>query len=87
MNIKMLKSEKGSIDGISVKLYEKDNEYEVNDELGNAFIKGKFAVLAAVKEEVKSEAKVIEPDFNKMDNPDYSKLDDSDIMDKKKSKK
>jgi len=69
MKIRMLRSEKGSQNGIDVQLYEKDKEYEVNDSLSDAFIKAELAV------EVKKSSKVLAPAENKMDEPELEKKD------------
>jgi hypothetical protein len=43
MKVKMLASKMGSNDGITTKLYEKDETYEVSEDLGNSFLSEKLA--------------------------------------------
>ena len=38
MKIKMLKKERGSLDGITVKIFEENEIYDVNDSLADVFV-------------------------------------------------
>lgn len=53
MIIKMLKDERGSLNGIEVRLFKKDGVYTVNDSLGTVFVK---VLRVAVEEKSVSSA-------------------------------
>jgi uncharacterized protein (UPF0128 family) len=54
MKVKMLKKEKGSTNGIDVKEYVKDKEYNIPESLAQVFIQmGSAALVTEVKEETK----------------------------------
>ena len=53
MKIKMLKKERGSLDGITVKIFEENEIYDVNDSLADVFINTmKVAILAEDEEKI-----------------------------------
>ena len=80
MKVIMLKTVKGSEDGIIVKTYEKDKDYSITEYLYKLFIANKFCkdftevkTVEIKKEEIKEEKKIdIAPDNKMMDNKKYS---------------
>ena len=75
VNIIMLKTEKGSTNGIEVNVYTTDKVYEIPESLADAFIKMKVAEkITKVAEGVKLAKKVIEPEYDKkVIEPEYDK--------------
>lgn len=55
MKIKMLRNSLGSNDGFTVHHYDKGEEYDVSDDLGNSFIKEGVAEQAEAAPEQKAE--------------------------------
>ena len=53
MKIKMLKKERGSINGITIKVFDENEIYDVNDSLADVFINiMKVAILAEDEEKI-----------------------------------
>ena len=83
MKIKMLKTEKGSNDGIHVDLYEKDSVYEVGESLGKV-----FCDILRIAEKVEiDEVKMIQPSYeNKSVAPEEIKKDQKEEVKKESPK-
>lgn len=81
MKVKILKTTPGSIDGIHVENYKKDEVYELEGSLLDVFFKMKVA-------EPVTEVKMVEVTSNKAVKPEVNKeVEEEDKEDKKKGKK